>query len=96
MFLTKSINHEQVSPYHIKGHPKKHRHHPHQDSVVTIMFHALVEQLSIKCTVTKHAQGFLSELKETVYKHLQQGDSVRYGDLGWFHAFLSSYNANSL
>ena len=44
--------------------------------------------ISEKCTVT--IQAVLSALETSIIEHLRNGDSVRLGDIGSFHATLQS------
>ena len=54
------------------------------------------EEISGKCTVTSHdIKAVLSALEEVTFKHLRNGESVRLGDLGSFHARLASKGAVS-
>lgn len=61
-----------------------------------IMLNEIAEEISGKCTVTSHdIKAVLSALEEVTFKHLRNGNSVRLGDLGSFHARLSSKGAES-
>ena len=54
----------------------------------------IAEEISGKCTVTSHdIKAVLSALEEVTFKHLRNGNSIRLGDLGSFHARLSSSGA---
>ena len=47
--------------------------------------------ISEKCTVTIHdVKAVLSALETSIIEHLRNGDSVRLGDIGSFHATLQS------
>ena len=59
--------------------------------VVPVTLHELAENISRQCTVTIHdVKGVLSALEEQIYKNLRNGNSVRLGDLGSFHARLNT------
>ena len=54
----------------------------------------IAEEISSQCTLTAHdIKAVISALEEATFKHLRNGDSVRLGDLGSFHARLSSRGA---
>ena len=54
----------------------------------------IAEEISGKCTVTAHdIKAVISALEEVMFKHLRNGNSVRLGDLGSFHARISSAGA---
>ena len=56
----------------------------------------IAEEISGKCTVTVHdIKAVVSALEEVTFKHLRNGNSVRLGDLGSFHARISSAGAAS-
>ena len=51
----------------------------------------LAEEMAQESTVTRHdILAVLSSLQQHVIRHLQQGQSVRLGDLGAFHVRISS------
>ena len=55
------------------------------------MLDELAEEISGSCTVTKHdVKAVISVLEEKIIKALRNGQSVRLGDLGSFHALISS------
>jgi predicted histone-like DNA-binding protein len=50
----------------------------------------IAEEISGKCTVTVHdIKAVVSALEEVTFKHLRNGNSVRLGNLGSFHARIS-------
>jgi predicted histone-like DNA-binding protein len=54
----------------------------------------LAEDISNSCTLTVHdIKAVLSALEECVFKTLRNGQSARLGDLGSFHATISSSGA---
>lgn len=56
----------------------------------------IAENISRECTVTVHdIKAVLSSLQEQVILALQDGKSVRFGDLGSFHVTLKSGGAES-
>ena len=59
-----------------------------------IMLDDIADEISGQCTVTSHdIKAVLSALEESVTKHLRNGDSVRLGDLGSFHARIRNASA---
>ncbi len=73
---------------------KEFAFHANAVPVTPIMLDQLAEEISGKCTVTAHdIKAVISALEEVVYSHLRNGNSVRLGDLGSFHARISSTGA---
>ena len=59
--------------------------------VLPVDLNTVANEISNTCTLTAHnIKAGMSALEETVYNHLLQGQSVRFGDLGSFHARISS------
>ena len=70
---------------------KEYAYHANATSVTPIMLDELAEDISGSCTVTKHdVKAVISVLEEKIIKALRNGQSVRLGDLGSFHARISS------
>ena len=70
---------------------KEYAYHANATSVTPIMLDELAEDISGSCTVTKHdVKAVISVLEEKIIKALLNGQSVRLGDLGSFHARISS------
>ena len=70
---------------------KEYAYHATGIPVNPIGLDEIAEEISGKCTVTSHdIKAVISALEEVTFKHLRNGDSVRLGDLGSFHARLSS------
>lgn len=64
--------------------------------VTPIMLDQIAEEISSQCTLTAHdIKAVISALEEVTFKHLRNGESVRLGDLGSFHARLASKGAVS-
>ena len=64
--------------------------------VTPIMLDQIAEEISSQCTLTAHdIKAVISALEEVNFKHLRNGESVRLGDLGSFHARLASKGAVS-
>jgi predicted histone-like DNA-binding protein len=60
------------------------------------MLEQIAEEISSQCTLTAHdIKAVISALEEVTFKHLRNGESVRLGDLGSFHARLASKGAVS-
>ena len=75
---------------------KEYAYHANATSVTPIMLDELAEDISGSCTVTKHdVKAVISVLEEKIIKALRNGQSVRLGDLGSFHARLASKGAVS-
>ncbi len=73
---------------------KEYVFHAQAVPVNPIMLDDIADEISGQCTVTAHdIKAVLSALEESVTKHLRNGDSVRLGDLGSFHARISSASA---
>ncbi len=70
---------------------KEYLYHATGVPVNPIGLEEIAEEISGKCTVTAHdIKAVISALEEVTFKHLRNGNSVRLGDLGSFHARLSS------
>lgn len=64
--------------------------------VLPVDLNTVANEISNTCTLTAHdIKAVMSALEETVYNHLLQGQSVRFGDLGSFHARLSTKGAET-
>jgi predicted histone-like DNA-binding protein len=64
--------------------------------VTPVMLDQIAEEISSQCTLTAHdIKAVISALEEVTFKHLRNGESVRLGDLGSFHARLASKGAVS-
>ena len=64
--------------------------------VTPIMLEQIAEEISSQCTLTAHdIKAVVSALEEVIFKHLRNGNSVRLGDLGSFHARLTSKGSAS-
>ena len=70
---------------------KEYMYHAAGVPVNPIGLDEIAEEISGKCTVTSHdIKAVISALEEVTFKHLRNGNSVRLGDLGSFHARISS------
>lgn len=70
---------------------KEYMYHATGVPVNPIGLDEIAEEISGKCTVTSHdIKAVISALEEVTFKHLRNGNSVRLGDLGGFHARISS------
>ena len=70
---------------------KEYMYHATGVPVNPIGLDEIAEEISGKCTVTSHdIKAVISALEEVTFKHLRNGNSVRLGDLGSFHARISS------
>ena len=70
---------------------KEYLYHATGIPVNPIGLDEIAEEISGKCTVTSHdIKAVISALEEVTFKHLRNGNSIRLGDLGSFHARLSS------
>ena len=70
---------------------KEYAYHANAIGVTPIKLDELAEDISGSCTVTKHdVKAVISVLEEKIIKALRNGQSVRLGDLGSFHARISS------
>ena len=64
--------------------------------VTPVMLDQIAEEISSQCTLTAHdIKAVISALEEVTFKHLRNGNSVRLGDLGSFHARLASKGATT-
>ena len=70
---------------------KQVAYHANAIPVTPIKLDEIADEVSSMCTVTAHdIKAVLSVLETVVFKHLRNGNSVRLGDLGSFHARISS------
>ena len=64
--------------------------------VLPVDLNTVANEISNTCTLTVHdIKAVMSALEEAVYNHLLQGQSIRFGDLGSFHARMSSKGAET-
>ena len=70
---------------------KSVKFHAKLTSPNVIRFQQLATSISEKCTVTIHdVKAVLSALEQEIVNNLRNGATVRLGDLGTFHATLST------
>ena len=73
---------------------KQVTYHAQSLSTSPIALATLAKDISAQCTVTVHdVKAVLSALEEHITRALQNGNSVRLGDLGSFHVTLCSRGA---
>jgi predicted histone-like DNA-binding protein len=65
--------------------------------VTPVTLNDVAEEIASNCTVTLHdCKAVLSALQEQIARNLRQGNSVRLGDLGSFHAIIKCRGANTM
>ena len=65
--------------------------------VEPVMLEQVIDEISEVCTLTRaDIKGGLAAMQMAVLKHLQNGSSVRLGDLGCFRPTLSGKSAPSI
>jgi predicted histone-like DNA-binding protein len=65
--------------------------------VTPVTLNDVAEEIASTCTVTLHdCKAVLSALQEQIARNLRQGNSVRLGDLGSFHAIIKCRGANTM
>lgn len=70
---------------------KEFAYHANGVPVTPVCLDDIADEISGMCTVTSHdIKAVISALEEVTFKHLRNGNSVRLGDLGSFHARISS------
>ena len=61
------------------------------EAVTPVTLSDIAQEISSMCTLTQHdIKAVLSALDETLLRHVVNGDSIRFGDFGSFHARIHS------